>query len=158
MGNSSNDKVHKILENSYEKIDSSEKIESYELNDGIIDENIEKKNYNEPSENLKEERKNIDSPLLDVKDVNKFPYNTIGLISSKFSSSKENYFYTCFAIYKNVVITLASNLIDENKGGKSISISTSFSNEKIKWDNIYIQSKNTNLENGLKSELGSYYF
>jgi len=102
--------------------------------------------------------KNIDSPLLDVKDVNKFPYNSIGFISVKFPSSKENYIYTCFAINKNVIITLASNLIDENKGGKAISILTSFSNEKIKWDKIFIQNKISNLENGKKSELAAIIY
>ena len=153
----SKDKIRKILEKSIEKLNSSDKIEyKYKHNDDL--EVIEEKKEILEEYNKKKEIKNIDSPLLDVKDVNKFPYNSIGFISVKFPSSNETYFYTCFIIYKNVIITLASNLIDENKGGKAISILTSFSNEEIKWDNIYIQSKKENLENDLKSELAAIIY
>ena len=153
----SKDKIRKILEKSIEKLNSSDKIEyEYKHNDDL--EIIEEKKEILEEYNKKKEIKNIDSPLLGVKDINKFPYNSIGFISVKFSSSNETYFYTCFIIYKNVIITLASNLIDENKGGKAISILTSFSNEEIKWDNIYIQSKKENLENDLKSELAAIIY
>ena len=153
----SKEKLIRILEKSSEKINSSDKIE-YECKQNDDLETIEEKKENLVEYNKKEVIKNIDSPLLDIKDVNKFPYNSIGFISVKFQSSIENYFYTCFAIYKNVVITLASNLIDDNKGGKAISILTSFSNENILWDNVYIQNKTENLENDLKTRLAAIIY
>ena len=39
------------------------------------------------------------------------------------------------------MVTLASNLENKNKGGRAISIMTSFSKEKVKWENIYIQGE-----------------
>jgi len=150
----SKDKIRQILEKSSEKINSSHKIE-YVCKQNNELEITEEKKENFEKYNKKEEIKNIDSPLLDVRDINKFPYNSVGFISVRFPSSNENYFYTCFTIYRNVIITLASNLINENKGGKARLIFSSFSNDKIKWDNIYIQNKIENLENGLKSELAA---
>lgn len=46
-----------------------------------------------------------------------------------------------FLIDSNAVVTLASNLDSSSKGGKAISIKTSFSEEKVKWKNIYIQDE-----------------
>ena len=37
----------------------------------------------------------------------------------------------------NVVVTLVSNLVDNNKGGKVKSIITTFKNKEVKWKNIY---------------------
>ena len=60
--------------------------------------------------------------------------------------------YTCFLIDINVVVTLASNLENKNKGGKAISIITSFSNEKVKWENIYIQGEENSKRKKNKTE------
>jgi len=52
----------------------------------------------------------INNPLLDVKDVSKFPYSQIGTITVKFPVREEIFVYTCFLIHSNAVVTLASNL------------------------------------------------
>ena len=83
----------------------------------------------------------IDSPRLDVKNIKKYPYNSIGTISVQFPDSDEIFVYTCFLIDSNVVVTLASNLDNKNKGGKAKSIATSFSEEYINWENIFIQEE-----------------
>ena len=84
----------------------------------------------------------IDSPNLHIKNPKKFPYITIGTLTVKFPINDEDFQYTCFLIDTNVVVTLASNLNDKNKGGKAKSIITTFSEEKVKWENIYIQGEN----------------
>ena len=85
----------------------------------------------------------LDNPKLDVKNLNKFPYNSVGTISVKFPVSDAEFVYTCFLIDTNVVVTLASNLESNSKGGKAKSITTSFSKEPIKWENIHIQGEET---------------
>ena len=85
----------------------------------------------------------LDNPKLDVKNLNKFPYNSVGTISVKFPVSDAEFIYTCFLIDTNVVVTLASNLESNSKGGKAKSITTSFSKEPIKWENIHIQGEET---------------
>ena len=75
----------------------------------------------------------LPSPFRDVKNIKKFPYIAVGFISVKFPVIDDEYIYTCFAVDTNVVITLASNIIDKNKGGKATSILTSFSDQKVKW-------------------------
>ena len=86
-----------------------------------------------------------------VKEVNEYPYNSVGTLIVKFSN--EELEYTCFLIYYNIVITLASNLINQN-GEKAKYIKTTFSNEEIKWENIYIEEekedKNNKNENSEK--------
>ena len=82
---------------------------------------------------------NIDSELSDVKNIKKYPYNTVGTLIVKFPNEEEVNLFTCFLIDTNVVVTLASNLINNNKGGKATSILTTFSEEKVKWENIFIQ-------------------
>ena len=79
----------------------------------------------------------------DVNKTNKFPYNTIGIIISHFPGEKEPSQSTCFLIDKNVVVTLASNIYNKNKGGRAESIMTTFSKNKIILDNthIYIQGE-----------------
>ena len=161
----SKEKIQKILEKSVAIFESSEKIEyNYKMDDNptSLEEKKDELEENNNNNLSKEEMKNINSPLLDVKKINKFPYNSIGVISVRFPLSDEIYFYTCFAIYKNVVVTLSSNLIDEKKGGKAISIQTSFSKEKVFWVNIHIQRKNNEkdspIENNLKSELVAICF
>ena len=86
-----------------------------------------------------DEKQTITSPLQDVKNIKKFPYIAIGTLTVKFPSFQEEYQYTCFLIDTNVVVTLASNLEDKNKGGKAKSIKTTFSDEKEKWENFPIQ-------------------
>ena len=83
----------------------------------------------------------INNSKLDVKNTKIFPYSTIGTISVKFPISDEVFEYTWILIDVNVVVTLASNLENKNKGGRAISIMTSFSKEKVKWENIYIQGE-----------------
>ena len=85
----------------------------------------------------------LDNPKLDVKNLNKFPYSSIGTISVKFPVSEEEFVYTCFLIDTNVVVTLASNLESNSKGGKAKSITTSFSKDPVKWENIRIQGEET---------------
>ena len=89
----------------------------------------------------------INDPLLDVKDTTKFPYSAIGTISVQFPVREEIFVYTCFLIDANIVVTLASNLKSNSKGGKAKSIVTSFSKEKVKWDNIFIQGEEISNEN-----------
>ena len=89
----------------------------------------------------------INNPLLDVKNTTKFPYGAIGTISVQFPVREEIFVYTCFLIDANIVVTLASNLKSNSKGGKAKSIVTSFSKEKVKWDNIFIQGEEILNEN-----------
>lgn len=84
---------------------------------------------------------NLTNPKLDVKQTRKFPYIAIGTISVVFPTTETVYEYTCFLIDTNVVVTLASNIESKNKGGKAKSIVTTFSEEKVKWENIYIQGE-----------------
>ena len=83
----------------------------------------------------------LDDPKLNVKNISKFPYSAIGTISVQFPIREEIFVYTCFLIDTNVVVTLASNLKSKSKGGKARSIVTSFSREKVKWENIFIQGE-----------------
>ena len=94
----------------------------------------------------------LKNPRLDVKTVNKFPYIAIGTIISQFNEGKEQVQNTCFLIDTNVVVTLASNINDKNKGGKATSIMTTFSNEYVKLDDnhIFIQGE----EKGKKKSKG----
>ena len=86
---------------------------------------------------------NIESTALDVKNVNKFPYIAVGTLTVKFPIGDEDYQYTCFLIDTNVVVTLASNLNDKNKGGKAKSIISTFSEEKVKWENVFFEEENS---------------
>ena len=83
----------------------------------------------------------INNPKFDVKNLKMFPYSAIGTISVEFAISEEKFVYTCFLIDTNVVVTLASNLENKNMGGKAELIITSFSKEKVKWENIFIQGE-----------------
>ena len=85
----------------------------------------------------------LDNAALNVKNMNKFPYSAIGTLSVKFPVSEEEFISTCFLIDTNVVMTLASNLESNSKGGKAKSIMTSFSKEPVKWENIFIQGSET---------------
>ena len=112
----------------YSEYSDSELEELYELYDNI--------------ESCLIYEKSITSRLFDIKNIKKFPYIAIGFLRVKFPLyNKTEFFYTCFAIGGNIVVTLASNLIDKNKGGKAISILTSFSEDKVKWENVYIENE-----------------
>ena len=167
------EKIRKILEESINRELNDENILKIEFkrNDDLDfhnkidhpnekDKNLEVDNDEDDSFNFSEDDNinDIDSPDCDIKNVKLFPYVAIGVLSVKFPISDETYFYTCFAISSNVIVTLASNLEDNYRGGKAISIITSFSDLKVKWENIHIQSENKkiNLEldkNILKSKL-----
>jgi len=95
----------------------------------------------------------INNPLLDVKDVSKFPYSQIGTITVKFPVREEIFVYTCFLIHSNAVVTLASNLESKSKGGKAKSIVTSFSEEKVTWENIFIQGEEIPNENSEEDKI-----
>ena len=149
----SKEKIRKILEKSMTNPNINEqknlKIEyKYKQGDGMdIEEaasnqnNSEGSDYQENSDSFNfstDENQTITSPLQDVKNVKKFPYIAIGTLTVKFPSLDEDYQYTCFLIDTNVVVTLASNLEDKSKGGKAKYIKTTFSDEKVKWENVHI--------------------
>jgi len=94
----------------------------------------------------------INSPKSDVKDTKIFPYSAIGTISVEFPISEEKFENTCFLIDTNVVVTLASNIENKNKGGKAELITTSFSKEKVKWENIFIQGEDKSKGKSSKKE------
>ena len=93
----------------------------------------------------------LTNPKLDVENIKKFPYIAIGTITVIFPISEDEFHYTCFLIDENVVVTLSTNIIDENKGGKAIYIKTTFSDKNVKWENVYIQNKDN--DNNLLSKL-----
>ena len=92
----------------------------------------------------------LNNPKLNVKNTKKFPYITIGTINVTFPEFKEVFEYTCFLIDTNVVVTLASNIDSKSKGGRASSIVTSFRDEKVNWENIYIQGEEYTKEKGKK--------
>ena len=117
--------------------------------DKIEKKNEENEENKENKENAEEDsfifsveiNQSLDNPKLNVKNISKFPYSAIGTISVQFPLREEIFVYTCFLIDANVVVTLASNLKSKSKGGKAKSIVTSFSREKVKWENIFIQGE-----------------
>ena len=154
----SKEKIRKILEKSMTNPNANEqrnlKIEyKYKQNDGMdLDEtastttNTEQSEYSGENDSFSfstEITQSIDSMTLDVKNTKKFPYIAIGTLTAKFPINDEDFQYTCFLIDTNVVVTLASNLVDKNKGGKAKSIITTFSDDKVKWENIHIQDENS---------------
>ena len=149
----SKEKIHKILEESVANPYSNEqkylRLEYHYKEDLLIEEE-------ENDNNLDEKQIIYDSinTFLDVSKKNKFPYTTIGTIISQFPGEKEPLQSTCFLIEKNVVVTLASNIDNKNKGGRALSIMTTFSKEKVILDNkhIYIQGEEDNKN---KEELNS---
>ena len=151
----SKEKIRRILERSITNPNMSEqknlKIEyKYKQTESMeVEENTNNMPTSENSENTEndsftfsqEVTQTLTNPKLDVKNVKKFPYIAIGTISVVFPVSEEVFEYTCFLIDTNVVVTLASNINDKNKGGKAKSIVTTFSEEKVKWENIIIQGE-----------------
>ena len=107
----------------------------------------EKKEGEEKKDNLDDndddfvffEDKISSSSKIREKDKRKYPYSIVGVLTVKFPNSEDMMDYTCFLISKNIILTLATNLYDKDKGGKAIYIKTSLSDEVINWDNIIIQ-------------------
>ena len=156
----SKEKIRKILEHSITNPISSDqkniKIEykfdyagaaaEAEENSNTVSRNGENKGGAEGQSFILSEQitQELDNSALNVKNMNKFPYSAIGTISCKFPvDDTKEFIYTCFLIDTNVVLTLASNLESNSKGGKAKSISCSFSKEPIKWENITIQGSET---------------
>ena len=82
-----------------------------------------------------EKEKDINDTYKDIKNIKKYPYNSIGTISVQFPLSDE----------------IASNIENKNKGGKAKFMVTSFSKESVKWENIFIQEEESN-ENNLNKD------
>ena len=156
----SKEKIRKILEHSITNPISSDqkniKIEykfdyagaaaEAEENSNSVSRNGENKGGAEGQSFILSEQitQELDNSALNVKNMNKFPYSAIGTISCKFPvDDTKEFIYTCFLIDTNVVLTLASNLESNSKGGRAKSISCSFSKEQIKWENITIQGSET---------------
>jgi len=160
----SKDKIRKILEKSISNINTNEqkdlKIEyKYNLSENLqACDSIQNTSNDTSTEGPGDDSFNfsqeivqvVDSSQLDVKNVKIFPHSTIGTLIVKFDSSDMDEYFTCFLVDTNVVVTLASNLINKNKGGKAKSIMTTFSDEKVKWENIHIQNEKKEKEKGKK--------
>ena len=148
----SKEKIRKILEKSMTNPNSTEqknlKIEyKYKQVDGMdLDESTTTNNSNvdfaessDGSFNFStDESQSISSPLQNVKNIKKFPYIAVGSLTAKFPNGTDE-IYTCFLIDTNVVVTLASNLYNKNKNGKVKEVFTTFSDEKVKIENIKFQ-------------------
>ena len=93
----------------------------------------------------------ITNRRFNIKNIEKFPYSSIGILSVKFPKTEEIYNYTCFLIYSDIVVTLSSNLYKPKEGGRAISIKTSFSEKEVKWNNIYLE-ENFEIKNENKNE------
>ena len=64
--------------------------------------------------------------------IRQYPYCAVGTLFATFPDNKDKvHQYTCFLIEANVVVTLASNINNAEFGGKAITVTTSFSNDKI---------------------------
>ena len=160
----SKDKIRKILEKSISNINTNEqkdlKIEyKYNLSENLqACDSIQNTSNDTSTEGPGDDSFNfsqeivqvVDSSQLDVKNVKIFPHSTIGTLIVRFDSSDMDEYFTCFLVDTNVVVTLASNLINKNKGGKAKSIMTTFSDEKVKWENIHIQNEKKEKEKGKK--------
>ena len=131
----------KNLRIEYKQIDSIE----FEENETVSDKKEDAKNDSFTLSN--EEEQILTSQNLKIINIKKFPYNAIGTISVIFPVSEKYFVYTCFLININVIVTLAVNLYDKNKGGKARRIITSFSKEDVKWENIHIQKENNKNRN-----------
>ena len=82
---------------------------------------------------------------LTVKNIKKYPFTSFGILKVKFSQSEDIFENICFRIDANIIVTLASNLYNKDKGGKALHVTTSFTGEtQIKWDSIHIQPNKDN--------------
>ena len=157
--NYNSEKMHRLLANSVERY---KEIKTDELK-GKYDETKNQKLDSEDNEKVEEkEEKKEDSDELEfsfddgltyknkdlkIKNKEKYPYSSVGILKVKFPLSEDIYEYICFLIDKNIIVTLESNLYNEEKGGKASFIKTSFNDKEIKWDNIHLQSDKINKEN-----------
>ena len=155
------EKMNKILERNY---DQNFKLENERINYKYLQtmEDIEKvySNENNNEENSEksddsfnfslESAEKITNNKLNIKNTKIFPYSAIGILSVQFPQEEQIHEYTCFLINENLVITLASNLINK-ENSKAISVKTSFSEEEVEWENIYLEE---NYE--IKSEENKY--
>ena len=107
-----------FIDDSIEEIDEKNKPnEKFKTSEAKNDE--EDFNFSNDSFNFSNEsNQHIDNPLYDVKNIKKLTYFAIGVLSVKFPISDKTFFYTGFSIDTNVIVTLASNLEDKNKGEK----------------------------------------
>ena len=137
----------KNLRIEYKQIDSIE----FEENETVSDKKGDAKNDSFTLSN--EEEQILTGQNLKINNIKKFPYNAIGTISVIFPVSEKYFVYTCFLININVIVTLAVNLYDKNKGGKARRIITSFSKEDVKWENIHIQKENNKNKNETTNNL-----
>ena len=163
----SKDKIRKILERSITNPNMNEqknlKIEyKFNLKESLeVEENSTNMTNSESNDNSENDSfylstdltMTLNNPKLNVKNTKKFPYITIGTVSCTFPEFKDQVFeYTCFLIDTNVVVTLASNIDSKSKGGKASTIVTSFCDEKVKWENVFIQGEEIIKDKGKKDK------
>ncbi len=134
-----NEQKNLKIEYKYKQTESMEPEEN--TNSMPTSENSSENTENDSFTFSQEVTQTLTNPRLNVKNTKKFPHIAIGTISVKFPIGDETFDYTCFLIDTNVVVTLAANLDNKNMGGKAKSIQTSFSDEKVKWENIHIQGE-----------------
>jgi hypothetical protein len=130
-------------------MDIEETVSNISSNDG--------NDYQDDSDSFnfsQDESQSITSSLQDAKNPKKFPYIAIGRLTVLFRLLDVDEYFTCFLIDTNVAITLASNLDNPNKRGKAKLISKTFSEEKVKWENIVIKGdEKTNKKKDKKMKL-----
>lgn len=90
---------------------------------GGDEESLDKDNYSDYN------NQTLSSLCTVVKDINSFPYKTIGTIKIKFHGGETPIEGTCFLINKNVIITYLNFLVNGNK--KIVEISTNLTKEKL---------------------------
>ena len=134
-----NEQKNLKIEYKYKQTESMEPEEN--TNSMPTSENSSENTENDSFTFSQEVTQTLTNPRLNVKNTKKFPHIAIGTISVKFPIGEDTFDYTCFLIDTNVVVTLAANLDNKNMGGKAKSIQTSFSEEKVKWENIHIQGE-----------------
>ena len=134
-----NEQKNLKIEYKYKQTESMEPEEN--TNSMPTSENSSENTENDSFTFSQEVTQTLTNPRLNVKNTKKFPHIAIGTISVKFPIGDETFDYTCFLIDTNVVVTPAANLDNKNMGGKAKSIQTSFSDEKVKWENVHIQGE-----------------
>ena len=144
MGNKFNkQELDIILQKNEEKPENISIECHFELHEESDEKSKNKDDDSNDSFDFEDDEITLSSPNSIVKDLNMYPYNCVGTLTVKFSN--EEFQYTCFLISENSVVTLASNLINKT-GQKAEYIMTTFSNEEIKWENIFIQKEEQNSE------------
>ena len=138
----SKEKIREILKNSMNRNSNEQNISKIECK--------YKKEENIPViKDSAKNSKNIEgnatktSPFQDVENIKKYPYIAIGTITVRFKNLEKDLEYTCFLIDTNVVVTLASNIEDKKTGERATKIKTTFTDEKVKSENVYIQGEDS---------------